>query len=217
VLEKSSHPRPTPLSRALDSDPPTAKVTPMDAFKLARSKWLAGERLDVGRIAQELGVGRATVFRWVGTRENLYGEVISALFAKELARALEAARGKGLPRVLDAMERLLRSLAASAPLRRFVAEDPELAMRVLTSKASPVQYRCTVAVRELLDELVASREITPALPIEELSYIVVRITESFLYRDVITGTAADIETAIRAITILCSAKTGSALRRRSRA
>jgi len=81
-LPTSAHPRPTPLSRALDSQTPAAKVTAMDAFKLARSKWLAGERLDVGRIAQELGVGRATVFRWVGTRENLYGEVISALFAK---------------------------------------------------------------------------------------------------------------------------------------
>ena len=187
----------------------------MDAFKLARSKWLAGERLDVGRIAQELGVGRATVFRWVGTRENLYGEVISALFAKELARALDAARGKGLVRVLDAMERLLRSLAASATLRRFVADDAELAMRVLTSKASPVQYRCTVAVRELLDDLVARREMAAALPTGELAYIVVRITESFLYRDVITGTAADIETAIRAIAILCTATATARRRRRS--
>jgi AcrR family transcriptional regulator len=187
----------------------------MDAFKLARSKWLAGERLDVGRIAQELGVGRATVFRWVGTRENLYGEVISALFAKELARALEAARGKGLARMLDAMERLLHSLAASAPLRRFVAEDPELAMRVLTSKASPVQYRCTVAVRELLDEVVTTGAMRPALPTGELAYIVVRITESFLYRDVLTGTQADIDTAIRAIEILCTARPKPPKRRRS--
>jgi AcrR family transcriptional regulator len=206
VLEKSAHPRPTPLSRALDSETAAAKVTPMDAFKLARSKWLAGERLDVGRIAQELGVGRATVFRWVGTRENLYGEVISALFAKELSRALEAARGKGLARIVDAMERLLRSLAGSAPLRRFVAEDPGFAMRVLTSKASPVQYRCTVAVKDLLDQLAATGAMQPALPTAELAYIVVRITESFLYRDVITGTEADIETAIRAIEILCTAK-----------
>jgi AcrR family transcriptional regulator len=213
-LPTSAHPRPTPLSRALDSETPAAKVTPMDAFKLARSKWLAGERLDVGRIAQELGVGRATVFRWVGTRENLYGEVISALFAKELARALEAARGKGLPRLLDAMERLLRSLAASAPLRRFVAEDPELAMRVLTSKESPVQYRCTVAVRELIDQLAATGAMHPALPTGELAYIIVRITESFLYRDVLTGTQADIDTAIRAIEILCLAPSKPLKRRR---
>jgi AcrR family transcriptional regulator len=205
---KSAHPRPTPLSRLLDDEPAPRRVNPIDAFKLARTKWLAGERLDVGKLAAELGVGRATVFRWVGTRENLYGEVISALFARELERALAGAKGHGLPRILDAMARLLRALAASAPLRRFVTEDPELAMRVLTSRASPVQYRCTNAFRELLDELVASRAMTPALPTAELAYIVIRITESFLYRDVIDGADADIESAIRAIRILCTAKRG---------
>jgi len=113
------------------------------------------------------------------------------------------------------MERLLRSLAASPPLRRFVAEDPELAMRVLTSKASPVQYRSTVAVRELIDQLAATGAMNPALPTDELAYIIVRITESFLYRDVLTGTEADIETAIRAITILCTASPKPPKRRRS--
>jgi AcrR family transcriptional regulator len=169
---------------------------------LARKKWLAGDRLDIGRIAHELGLGRATVFRWVGTRENLYGEVCSALFAKELGRARTQAKGSGLVRLVDIMERLLRSLASAGPLRRFVAEDPELALRVLTSRASPVQVRCTVAIQALIEELVAC----PALPPAELAYIIVRITESFLYRDVITGDEADIEAAIRAIRLLLVAK-----------
>ncbi len=198
-------PRVTPLSRLLDDERSVRRATPLDAFKLARKRWLAGERLDVGKIAQELGVARATVFRWVGTRENLYGEICSALFAKELARAVEGARGSGLARLIDTMERLLRSLASATPLRRFVAEDPEFALRVLTSRASPVQYRCTVAIRELLDQLVAAKTLTPALPTDELAYIVVRITESFLYRDVLTGADADIEAAIRAIRILLAA------------
>ncbi len=198
-------PRVTPLSRLLDDDTSVRRVTPLDGFKLARKKWLAGERLDVGKLAAERGVARATVCRWVGTRENLYGEICSALFAKELARAQESARGSGMPRLIDTMERLLRSLASAAPLRRFVAEDPEFALRVLTSRASPVQYRCTVAITELLDRLAAAGAMTPALPTDELAYIVVRITESFLYRDVLTGAEADIEAAIRAIRILLTA------------
>jgi len=195
-------PRATPLSDLVEGAVPAPRTTPLDVLAVARTKWLAGERLDIGRIANELGLGRATVFRWVGTRENLYGEVCSALFAKELARARAAARGTGLVRLVDIMERLLRSLAAAGPLRRFVAEDPELALRVLTSRASPVQVRCTVAIRELIEELVP----TPALPPAELAYIIVRITESFLYRDVITGDEADIEAAIRAIRLLLVAK-----------
>jgi AcrR family transcriptional regulator len=207
-------PRVTPLSRLLDQESTGRRVTPLDAFKLARRKWLAGERVDVGKLAAELGVGRATVFRWVGTRENLYGEICSAMFAKELERAQEAARGSGLENLLDTIDRLLRSLAAAAPLRRFVAEDPEFAMRVLTSRASPVQYRCTQAIRERIDELVDAGALQPALPPDELAYIVVRITESFLYRDVITGAEADIEAAIRAIRILLTAKPDSKKKRR---
>ncbi len=208
--------RSTPLSRLLDQEEPHKRVTPLDAFKLARKRFLQGERIDVGKIAGELGVGRATVFRWVGTRENLYGEVCSALFQKELDRAQAGARGSGLERLVDVIERLLHSLATATPLRRFVAEDPEFALRVLTSKHSPVQRRCTVAITGLIDELVEAGEMTPALPSDELAYIVVRITESFLYRDVITGAAADIEAAIAAIRILLTAVPDQRSRRRSR-
>lgn len=189
------------MSRLVDEVEAPKRTTPLDVLKLARGKWLAGERLDIGKLATELGVGRATVFRWVGTKENLYGEVISGAFMKEIERAKAAAKGQGVARIVDIMERVLRSLAGAAHLRRFVAEDPEFALRVLTSRHSPVQFRCTVAVRELIDELIE----TPALPAEELAYIVVRITESFLYRDVITGSDADIEAAIRAIRILLAA------------
>ena len=74
-------------------------------------------------------------------------------------------------------------------------------MRVLTSRASTVQYRCVQQIRELIFALVPE----PALPAEELAYIIVRITESFLYRDVITGDLADIDAAVRAIRVLLSA------------
>src|SRR6185503_8842606 len=107
--------RSTPLSRLIDQPDVPKRVTPLDAFKLARTKWLSGERIDVGKIANELGVGRATVFRWVGTREGLYGEICSALFRKELDRAEAAARGNGLDRLVDVMERVLRSLAGATP------------------------------------------------------------------------------------------------------
>ena len=177
------------------------RVTPLDAFKLARKKWLAGERLDVGKIAGELGVGRATVFRWVGTRENLYAEICFALFQKELERAASGARGQGLDRLLDTIERVLHALAAAAPLRRFLADDPEFALRVLTSRHSPVQHRCTIAITELIDD----SRIEPALPSGELAYIVVRITEAFLYRDVVTSADTEIEAALQAIRILLTA------------
>jgi AcrR family transcriptional regulator len=195
-----THPRQTPLSRALDSNP-DKKVTPLDAFRLARTRWLAGERLDIGKLAAELGVGRATVFRWVGSREQLYGEICSQMFTKMLERAEQSAKGKGLDKAVETLETLLRSLAAAAPLRYFVEQDPEFAMRVLTSRASTVQYRCVQSIRELIFQLVPE----PALPAEELAYIIVRVTEGFLYRDVITGDSGDIDAAVRAVRLLLTA------------
>lgn len=208
--------RTTPLSRLIDQDDAPKRITPLDVLKLARTKWLAGERLDVGKLATELDIGRATVFRWVGTRENLYGEICSALFQKELDRAASGAKGSGLDRLLDILDRLLHSLAAAAPLRRFVAEDPEFALRVLTSRHSPVQHRCVVAIEGLIAELAAGGDMKPALPPDELAYIVVRITEAFLYRDVVTRADADVEAAISAIRILLTAAPESRAKKRAK-
>lgn len=195
-----TQPRSTPLSRLLGSTP-EKKRTPLDAFRLARTQWLAGERLDIGKLAAELGVARATVFRWVGSRENLYGEICSQLFLKTLEKAEGGAKGQGLDRMLDVIERLLRALASSPALRYFVEQDPQFAMRVLTSRASPVQFRCVQAIRELIFQLVPE----PALPADDLAYIIVRVTESFLYRDQITGDEIEIDAAIRAIRLLLTA------------
>ena len=92
-----------------------------------------------------------------------------------------------------------RSVAAE--LRYFVEQDPPFAMRVLTSRASPVQSRCVQAIRELIFQLVPE----PALPADDLAYIIVRVTESFLYRDQITGDEIEIDAAIRAIRLLLTA------------
>jgi AcrR family transcriptional regulator len=195
-----TQPRSTPLSRLLGSAP-EKKVTPLDAFRLARNQWLAGERLDIGKLAAELGVARATVFRWVGSRENLYGEICSQLFTKTLEKAESGAKGHGLDKMLDVIERLLRALANAPALKYFVEQDPQFSMKVLTSRASPVQFRCVQAIRELIFQLVPE----PPLPADELAYIIVRVTESFLYRDQITGDEIEIEAAIRAIRLLLTA------------
>jgi AcrR family transcriptional regulator len=200
--------RQTPLSRALEGKSPR-RITPLDVFELARTKWLQGERLDIGRLAAELGVGRATVFRWVGSKERLYGEICCALFNRELARAGAKAKGSGVARLVDTMQRLLRSLASAEPLRKFVSDDPGLAMRVLASRESPVQERCTRAVEALIRQMADE----PVIPPHELAYLVVRITESLLSRHAITGVSADIEAAIQAIEILLTASPTKTKRR----
>jgi AcrR family transcriptional regulator len=197
-------PRATPLSRLLSGR--ATRATALDVFQLARRKWLAGERLDIGRLAAELGVSRATVFRWVGSREQLYGEVISSLFAAELERAQVSAGGTGADHVCQVIHTLLAALLAAEPLRRFVRQDPEFALQVLMSRRSPVEHRCTSLVRGFLDAQIAAGHIRPPMASGAMAYVIVRISESFLYRDVITGDEPDIDTASEAIRILVTSE-----------
>jgi hypothetical protein len=52
-----------------------------DALRLARRKFLAAHRIDMTRLAAELGVNRVTLYRWVGSRDALMVEVLWSLAA----------------------------------------------------------------------------------------------------------------------------------------
>ena len=193
----------SPLTRRLQLP---ARATARELYALALQWWRRGERFDIGRMAEALGVSRATVFRWVGSRELLYGEVISTLFAEALAEARAKAKGRGPALIAQVTRRLLQRPVEDEPLRRFVHQDPEYAMRVLMSRSSTVEQRCAASVRAALEEGVRDGHIRPAMDVGALAYLIVRIGESFLYRDAITGEKADIEPALTAIRILLTAK-----------
>jgi len=204
-MPRTLNTRPTALERALASDGAAARPTPLDALRLARRRWLAGERLDMGALAKELGISRATLYSWVGSRERLIGEVIWSFAEEGIRQARESASGSGAEYVAEVVERFARLNAAFEPLRRFVGQDPELALRVLTSKNGPVQGRMIAVARELLEEQVANGTLTPALDLDTLAYLMIRVNESFLYSDVITGSEPDVDKAIEIVRLLLRA------------
>ena len=61
-----------------------AAATREAALALATDRFLAGERVDVRAIASELGLARATMHRWFGTRASLLGEVLAELAEERL-------------------------------------------------------------------------------------------------------------------------------------
>ena len=197
--------RPTALERALASEGATPRPTPLDALRLARRRWLAGERIDMGALAAELGISRATLYSWVGSRERLIGEVLWSFAENGLAQARAAARGSGADYIVDVVERFARLNATFEPLRRFVEQDPELALRVLTSKNGPVQSRMIDVAKELLSEQVDAGRLTPALDVDTLAYLMVRVNESFLYSDVITGSDPDVDKGVEVVRVLLHA------------
>ncbi len=192
----------TRLSRALTGAGSPVRPTPLDAFRLARRKWLAGERIDMGALAAELGVGRATLFRWVGSRELLLGEVIWSVQQPFIERARAETKGHGPAFIAEVCERVMRAALTLPPLRTFLERDPEYALRVLTSKSSTVQSHNIEAMRAGLEEQAAAGHLRPRLPLDTLAFVIVRLSEAFVYADVISGREPAVDQAAAAIRVL---------------
>src|SRR5215212_9333793 len=94
-----------------------------DVLEAGMHRYLRGRRIDVQAIAAELGLGRATIYRWFGSREELIGEVLFRAAEPLLDDARANAQGRGGEALLDTFDRFNRSLADAPALRRFVEAE----------------------------------------------------------------------------------------------
>src|SRR3546814_20244336 len=87
------------------------------AIDTAASMYLAEEPLDMSLLAERLGVGRATLYRWVGNRDELLGTVLAEATERTYRKAMSQASGQGLEYILDVFGRVMRSVESSTELR----------------------------------------------------------------------------------------------------
>jgi AcrR family transcriptional regulator len=102
------------------SQPSTVRPTPADALRLARRTFLQQRRVDMNELALELGVGRATLYRWAGDRDRLLGEVMWSLAEPGLERAKAEAKGKGVNWVLAVYRRFGELIMETTAVLHFV-------------------------------------------------------------------------------------------------
>lgn len=195
--------RPTALELQLAKGG-AARVGPVDALVAARRWFLAGRRLDMQELADEIGVNRATLYRWVGSREHLLGEVLWSLAEVGLAQARAAATAPGVEGAVQFYEHFTNATANHQPMRRFVEAEPEAALRILTSKHGVQQGRLIEAVRRFLEEKAAAGELELRVDAADLAYVMVRIAESFIWREFITGEEPDLTKATQVVRTLLS-------------
>jgi AcrR family transcriptional regulator len=160
-----------------------ATASPDDVLQAATGQYLAGQRLDLTELAKRLGMSRATIYRWFGSRESLLGEVVARQLELLVAHRRVTMREHGARGLLEVFDRINRDLARSKPLRRLLQQEPRGGMRLLTSTGGVVQPRAVACVEELIvDEVRCGRYDPPADP-GTLAYAVVRLAEAFLYND----------------------------------
>lgn len=171
---------------------------------IARKLWLRGERVDISALAQLSGLGRATLFRWFESREKLQGEIIWSVYAPLLDELEQNAEklGQGPEQILAMCARLIERIRRFGPLGAFLQRDPEQAIRLLTSKASPIQARSIAWLQAMLDAQTRAGHLSSSLSNDVLAYAIVRLIEAFLYGRFVADRDDDPQVALSVIAAL---------------
>jgi hypothetical protein len=111
----------------------------------------------------------------------------------------------GTGRLIAVIGGVLHGISTDRPLRAFLESDPETALRLLTGTGSAVHSGTIGALENLIDLERRGGSFDPSLDTPTLAYAIVRLSEGFLYADVIATRAPDIDRGPdidRAITVI---------------
>ena len=161
----------------------------------AERLWHATEHLDMDELARAVSVSRATLYRVVGSRDRVLGDVLWRSGSRLLDRVAAAAQGDGVDRIVAIAERFDVRLLAYPPLRRLLREEPQTAFRVLMMPEAGVHTRFVARWRELLEQAERDGGLTLPLALDDAAYVFVRIGESVLYSDLLGGREPDLALA----------------------
>jgi AcrR family transcriptional regulator len=158
-----------------------------DAVRLGRHKFLAGQRIDMSAVADELGVNRVTLYRWIGSRDRLVVEVIWSLAERAIRAADQSTRGRGAERIVQITTRFIDTVIANLGMQAWLAEEGEHAMRLLTRHETAFQPRLIHAIELLLTQETDAGRLDLPVDLHDVAYVIVRLIESYTYLDLITG------------------------------
>ena len=194
------------LIRPLGRIHPASRAGRRTASKSARivataARWIHdGRRLDMQGLADELGVSRVTLFRRVGSREELLSQALWLLTERMLEAAAaqwEAERPEGELHTPGTGRHINALVSQSEGLRRLLDDEPTLTIRVLTDPRGRVQTPIVAFIEELLRRDVTEFGLVTLIEPGALAYALVRLGESFLYADVLAARKPDVATANR--------------------
>lgn len=160
------------------------------ALEIARELFLHGERVDMNTLCATMGIGRSTLYRWVGDREQLLGTVLAELTDLAWDHVIEHAEGTGRERAMDAGRRYMELTATFSPMRRFAEREPQLALRVLLAPEGAVAARIRAGFERAL------RTYDPDNPVDpEIIDIAVQAGTALEWAPILIGGEPEIERA----------------------
>ncbi len=166
---------------------------PPDLHNLARSWFMHARRIELQKLAQELGISRATAYRWAGSAEQLVGEVLASIVQDTFQNLSAKSEAAGTQKVLGVLSDGMRYTCAFQPLLTFLEANPQTGLKLLAAGDSPVH---TVMVKTL-SELLTSEALSLNTGVETVAESLVRVMDSCLYVELLSGGEPDIKAAER--------------------
>lgn len=172
---------------------PAPGATREEVLEVARSYWLDCRRIDMQAIAAECGVGRATLYRWFGSREGLIAEAMMLVFEKRVGDARAVVGGRGGGALLDTFGMIYRGLAEAPHIRTFIERERAVALPLMTSSQGPVHPRIVELIRDMIDAEVERGDYRAPTDTTTLAYVIVRLSEALLFNYAADDVPKDLE------------------------
>lgn len=171
------------------------------AITAATTLYLDGKPLDMSALAQQLGIGRATLYRYVGNRDELMATVLAEATERSYRKAIAAASGTGVALVLDVLDRMMQAVDGSEPLRTLTRREPAVFIR-LALMPGAIETVASRLVAEILTTQHEAGHLELALQARVLAEAIVRICDIHLYAPLLGGDQAEIATALDLVALL---------------
>jgi AcrR family transcriptional regulator len=174
-------------------EPVIARPTREHALAVATEMFVRGERVDTGSLADAVGVGRTTLYRWVGDRASLLSLVLAGLTDVVWERCRAEAEGEGVERAVDAVRRFMVVTSEFGPLRTFAQRESQLALRVLCTPEGLVPQRIGAGIHAAFAEALPPEEV----PGPELVDVLVQVGTALEWTPVVIGQEPPIDRAVQ--------------------
>jgi AcrR family transcriptional regulator len=172
MSDHQTHETPTAPPSPDDGLPVFRRAAPEDALDVAQAAFVSGDRLELGPLAERLSVGRTTLYRWFGTREQLLERVLVRLTRQFSAAAQAKLQLNGIDRVLEFTKHMINATIGFEPAQAFVNREPQLALRLLIGEHGAVHH---AIVEEILAVLAKAQPDEDVSGLEERVNVAVQV------------------------------------------
>jgi len=185
--------RATKLQAAL-ADPSTPTDSgPLLALNLGIRTFLGQGRIDMSAMARELDINRATLYRWVGSRDQFLVEMIWFMSIKSFDQLERKVDSKGPDRIIDVTIEYAEMVIENPGMKHWLATEGESAMSLLTKAEAGYQSRLIAWIEDSIVRQVdaGAMRLPEGVEPSELAYVIERMMGGYIYLDLITGEKPD--------------------------